>query len=128
MISLKNATSKIIRETTAEIEFVGDAGETKKEQTRVQYYDRTTKQLKESHAAIMAKAAADPDALVWESESLFERLAGLPDIIDEETKKPVEITLDFIESLSVKNLMSIQEAIKADLNPKKSTPDSPPAG
>lgn len=121
MITLKKATGKIVRETTADF-ITMDGDEMKTEKIRVRYHDLSTKQLKERKAAFDAKFADDPGAVIWNSEDLIDRLHSLPDIVDD-NEKPVEITLEFLDSLEVKNLNSIKAAIESDLNPK-STPAS----
>lgn len=121
MISLQKATGKNVRETTADFTTM-DGDEIKTEKIRVRYYDFTTKELREQKAAFDAKTADDPNAVVWNTENLIQRLHSLPDIVDE-NEKPVEITIDFLDSLEITNLNSIKEAINRDLNPK-STPAS----
>lgn len=124
MIKLKNATSNIIRETTVDFVFTNDQGEKETQNIRVRYHDWTTKQLKEQEAERIARK--EKNESLWKSEALFTRLHSLPDIVDDDGH-PIEITLAVIESLEMANLLAIESAIDADLNPKKLTGDSSPA-
>lgn len=94
-----------------------EGGELVEKQIRVCYYDYTTKQLKEQQAKFEADTKENPNALVWNTDALLTRLHSLPDIVDADGK-PVEITLDFLDALDVKNVQAIKKAIEEDVNPK----------
>jgi hypothetical protein len=121
MISV-NTKKRIVRETSAKYEYLGEDGEVKTADIRVQYYSSTTKELKEKYAEAEAKinAAKESGAPVvfWHTDELAARLAGLPDLVDEDTKKPFDITIEFLDALDPKNVRRIAEAIREDENPK----------
>lgn len=118
MINISNATEKRVRQTTAPFIYT-ENGEEKTASIRVRYFDLTVKQLKERQEKLAAEVKIDPDKLVWLSDTLIERLESLPDIIGDD-KKPVELTLEFLESLSLENLKAIKNAIEENDNPKPS--------
>lgn len=104
------------RQTTADW-LIFENDEERTEQIRVQYYPLSVKDLKDSQDV---KA----DEKLWLSDVLIKRLHALPDLCDE-TEKPIEITLEFLETQSVQNLKNVFEAIDAHENPvkKKQTSD-----
>jgi hypothetical protein len=110
-----NAAVRNIRETTAKW-FHEENGEAMVSDVRVLFYAPTVKEIRDRQAAIAAKA--DAGEVSWLSDDLLVSLAGLPDIIDSKTKKPVKITREFVESVDLANLRSVQEAISAALVPK----------
>lgn len=116
-----NPKKRIVRETTAPYQHEKD-GEIKTTSIRVLYYSSTTKELKDRFAEAQAKiktARENKEAVAfWHSDSLVERLQSLPDLVDEETKKPFEITLEFLDALDPKNVKAIAKAIEEDENPK----------
>ncbi|MET0754297.1 MAG: hypothetical protein ABWZ66_13025 [Pyrinomonadaceae bacterium] len=115
MIKVDTNKKPIIRETTAPWEYEAD-GEIKTDDIRVQYYDWTTKELKEQEADLKAKQAEGD--LLWNTDSLLGRIHSLPDLVDEK-EKPVEITLEFLDAQSIKNIAALKKAIDDDLNPEK---------
>lgn len=121
MIKL-SGIQKTVRETTAKFEYE-DEGKIKSEEIRVQYYSPTITELRQFEAELRAKVKdGEPSSTFYLTEFLVRRIHALPDLAD--TKGKVrKITLDFIESLDVKNLERIRDAINEDLNPK-STPGS----
>ena len=122
MITIQKNQKPIVRETTADFEYE-ENGVVKTEKIRVRYYDWTTKQLKEQQAAFKAKLGEDDP--LWHTDTLAHRLQSLPDLIDAETGEPVEVTLAFLDGLSVKNVGSIRKAVEDDLNPKPIGVSSP---
>lgn len=125
MITLK-PDQKTIRETKAPFEYDKD-GEIVTADIRVRYYTATTKELKESYAEAVAavKAAQDNNetAVFWHSDKLIKRLAALPDLVDEDGQE-FPITIEFLESIDVRNLAAMVKAIEDDENPKSTAPVS----
>jgi hypothetical protein len=73
-------------------------------------------------AAIAKDPTADSDH--WLIVQLKDTLHALPDIVDAK-KKPIAITPEFLEEVSVRNLKSLMEAINGDLYPKSEGEKSP---
>lgn len=115
MITIKKETSTLIREAVAAWEFVDNDGKLQSEDIRVLYRDWSTADLKSQQNA--AKTEGNED-WIWNTDSLLKRLHSLPDLVDEKGK-PVEITLEFLDSQSVKNIANLKKAIDEDLNPEK---------
>jgi hypothetical protein len=55
------------------------------------------------------------------AELVFEKVVGLPDLINAETQKPQEITLEWLLEQDVQNLRAIMEAIGEHESPKQPT-------
>ncbi len=106
---------RVIRETTAPFEHMNGSGPETAE-IRVQYVSLTVKEAKDRHNRL--KAAGD-DELYWMSEQVIDvGLYGLPDLIDPQTEKPYEITVENLDNFSAKNLRAIKKAIDDDITPK----------
>lgn len=118
MIKVNTNNEPIVRQTNAEWEFQ-ENGEIKTANICVLYFDFTTKVLKQQQAELKAKA--DGDDLLWNTDSLLGRIHSLPDLVDEK-EKPVEITLEFLDAQSIKNIAALKKAIDDDLNPEKKSP------
>jgi hypothetical protein len=114
-------TQRTIRETTSEFEHF-EGGEIKKETIRVKYYSPTITELRSLEKELKAKfkessQSGEGESTFYLTEFLVKRLHALPDLADGKGK-PFKITLENIESLDVKNLERIRDAINDDLNPK----------
>lgn len=116
MIKL-NATPTV-RECKAPYEYEDGNGKLVTKEIRVRYFSRTVAQLKRMQAAAKARAEDDPDAIVWLSDSLLERIESLPDI-EGPDGQPLAITIENLDLLDTKNLKAIGDAIDADLVPKE---------
>lgn len=112
-----NTIEKTVRETMAPFE-LSENGKNRTEQIRVQYKSFTVKEMKQRRAKYEAEAKANPDAVVWLSDTLAEKLIALPDLLDDK-EKPVEITVEFLDTLEVRNLEAIKKAIEDDEDPAK---------
>lgn len=125
MIKL-NTNRPTIRETTATFEQVDDKGNIAETPIRVLYYSFTTKRLKEIRAEVQRKL--DAGETLWHSETLVDQLHGLPDLVDEKERplfvphggdaKKREAAIDFLDSLEVKNVEAIRNAIDEAVRPK----------
>lgn len=109
---------KIIRTCTAPFEFPDDKGDLQVHDITVEYYSMSTKKLKEMREALAKRLKDNPDEPQWFSEILFERIHALPDLIDPKKNKPYKITIDFLDSIDLKNLEAIRTAIEEDGRPK----------
>lgn len=121
MIKLKT-DQRNIRETSADFEY-NDGGELKTETIRVLYYSPTVAETKAAQKEIERVQRSDTEIL-WLSDTLLPRLHSLPNLCDEKGK-PHKITKAFLESIDIKNLQRIAEAIREDLLPKSESSTSP---
>ncbi len=112
-----NATKRSIRECTAPFQQDGT-----KQNIRVLYYSFKIKELKDHQARVEEKAKQNPDAIIWLSETLSERLHSLPDLTDANGKE-FKITADNLDLIDVENLEAIKRAIDEDVS-GKSRPSS----
>jgi hypothetical protein len=111
-----DAGERIVRETTAPFEHMQD-GEVATSEIRVRYFSPTTQDIIEQRNEEKARKAEDETASYWLSEALVRRLESLPDLVDGKGK-PVKITLEFLNSIAIKNLPAIQDAIAKDIEGK----------
>lgn len=107
------AMQRIIRKTTATVEFADEKGDIQTGEIQVHYYSPTMADLQNSQRAM---EASNGD-IGWVTRELAPRIHALPDILGDDDK-PIEITVANLESLPIKNLNAIQEAIEKDLHPK----------
>jgi hypothetical protein len=108
---------RTIRETTAPFETTDDDGNVQTQDIRVLYYSFTTKDHKDRRARIVAHQKENPDEPLWLSHLIVDQIHSLPDLVD--TKgKPFKITEDFLDTLDVKNLEAIKNAIEEAVRPK----------
>jgi hypothetical protein len=119
-IKVKSAQKPLVRETTAPFIYSDDNGDPVTENIRVRYYAWTTAKLKEAHSLREKKIAEG--GTYWHSDMLADRIESLPDIVDDKGK-PVKIDVAFLDTLDIKNLTAIGEAIDNDIRPK-SQPDA----
>lgn len=112
-------SKKIIRRTTAPFEFVNGDGELETREITVEYYSLSTKHVKDATAAALKKLKENPGETQWFSEIYVERIHALPDLLDPKTKKAYKITIDFLDSLDLRNLDAIRKAIEEDVRPKE---------
>lgn len=114
MITTAQNKTPIVRETKAKYTHqVG--GEIRTEEIRVRYRSLSIKALKEQKQLIADKK---DDAYI--SDTVFAVVDELPDFVGEDNK-PIELTLEFFEEMSIDNLKAIKDAIDGDVNPKSQT-------
>jgi hypothetical protein len=123
-----NTSKRTVRETRCAYKYVGENGEAQTADIRVRYFAATTRELKESFEQTKAafKAAKDSEEpyLSWYSDKLLKRLESLPDLVDEETGEPFEITIEFLDALEADNVRAMVTAIEEDENPKSESPSA----
>jgi hypothetical protein len=122
MIKIQGS-QRTVRETSAEFEYE-EKGELKTDTIRVQYYSPTITELRQFEQELRAKFKENTEgesSTFYLTEFLVRRIHALPDLADAKGK-PHKITLEFIESLDIKNLERIRDAINDDLNPKAQPP------
>jgi hypothetical protein len=108
-----NPNSRIVRTTKAPHEFIDDKGELTAADITVEYYSPTLNDIEQSRL----KVEASNGGIEWLADELSQRVHRLPEIVGEDDE-PVKVTPEFLRTLTMKNLFSIQEAINAALNPK----------
>lgn len=116
MIKINSSSARIVRETTAPFEYIED-GEIKNVDIRVRYFGARVADIKKLRREIEERAKTDPNAIIWLSEEVHLRIESLPDLIGDDGL-PVAVSVDFLESLDIKNLQAIKNAIQAADNPK----------
>lgn len=109
---------KTIRRTTAEYQFTDDNGEIRTEEIGIEYYSLTTAAIKRQIERDLQRQKDNPDEPSYYTDILVDRLHALPDLIDPETKKPIEITVENLDAMALENLTAITDAIKNDADPK----------
>ncbi len=72
--------------------------------------------LKEPWTEIVNRRSSVDDTIYY-SETLAERLESLPDLVGKD-KKPVKISVEFLDTLDIRNLEAIAKAIEEDIRPK----------
>ena len=110
MIKLSQIEKPIVRECTAPFIHPDESGELKTHQIRVRYRSVTSRDLKAQRADMFARHEANPNGIVYLSETLAKRIESLPDLIGEDGE-PVQISEDFLDTLAVENLQAINQAI-----------------
>lgn len=96
-------------------------GEEQTVEVTVQYYSPSVREIREARERLAAKVNGDPEAIVWLSDLLAERIHAIPELVDDD-EKPVEISAELLELQDLRNLQSLDEAIKADQDPKSKPP------
>lgn len=107
----------IIRSCTAPFEVSNGEGGIEVREITVEYYSLSTRRLKQMREAVAKRIKDNPDEPLWHSTALAERIHSLPDLLDKKNK-PHKITVEFLDTLDVRNLEAIREAIEEDLRPK----------
>lgn len=96
-----------------------DGGKNARKEIIAVYYSPTNAEAKAEREKIRALLESDPNAMLYASDELVNRLHELRDA--ETGKALYEITLPNLEGETNHNLQLIQDAIKEDISPK-STP------
>lgn len=119
-ISENNPT---VRECKADYEYTNDKGKLVTEQITVKYRDRTIADMKKAMVEAEARRkkaesgeTTATEAFPWLSAQLAAIVVELPDLV--EAGKPIEISEENLDKLSIVNLRSIEAAIEADVRPK----------
>jgi hypothetical protein len=121
MIKL-NKDTRTVRQTEADFEFNDGDGQLQTEKIRVLYYSPTTQETKEIEEEMRKRQGDKSKLIAWyHTDTLIRRLHSLPDLVDD-NEKPHKITLEFLDSLSGKNIEAINDAITDDLTAGKSQP------
>lgn len=102
---------RAVREITAKYETTSG----KIEDIRVRYYSPTVAETRRNSEDVDAKRKAGE--IVWVSDTLAQMIESIPDLVDVKGK-PFKIAPEFLESLSITNLLAIDKAIREDLDPK----------
>ncbi len=126
MIKITGTNQRNVRECTAPFEYT-EGGELKVEEIKVRYFSQTVGEMKEERNGRRQIAVAAPkkgakkteqeDSFPWVSNKLAEQLESLPDIAGKDGK-PMKITVENLDLISVNNLYAIEIAISRDLVPK----------
>lgn len=103
--------ARTVREITVKFE----ANDGSIEDVRVRYFSPTVAETRRQVENNEARRSAGET--VWLSDSLANAVESIPDLVDGKGK-PHKITPDFLESISIANLMAIDAAIREDLVPK----------
>jgi hypothetical protein len=106
-------TQKIVRETTADIDYNDEAGDIKQETMTVRFQSLSTAELRERQ--LKSRELRKKDETYW----LAEELQGVViEIIEADgTRHPA--TLELLESMSVDNLRKLSTAIDEAVRPKE---------
>lgn len=108
---------KIIRTCVAPFTLMNDEGKIETRDITVEYYSLSTKRLKEMREAQEKLLKDNPTATLWHSTTMIELIHSLPELLDAKNR-PHRITIEFLDSLDVRNLDSIRRAIEEDGRPK----------
>ena len=126
---IKTAGSqRLVRECMAQYEYTNDKGETVVDDIRVRYFSLTIGNMKQQQEWIREIAKADPNRIIWLSETLPFSVHSLPDVAGQDGKPiiskfdkngvPTPATVANFDAIARTNLEAIRDAIADDLSPK----------
>lgn len=127
---IKTAGSqRLVRECTANYEYINEKNETVTEEIRVKYFSLTIADIKRQQAWIRDIADKDPNRILWLSETLPFSVHSLPGVAGQNGKPiitkfdkngvPTPATVADFDGIARHNLEAIRDAIAADMVPKE---------